>query len=167
MLPMVRFSVIDIGKEIGSKKIDDFSKVRNSFIETLTDEEYILFVDSDEEAPKLLLELCRKITYSGIPYFRVRRVDLRDWRWYALGNPSYCDRLVSNKVRFHGKIHEAVKPRRPFGVVDAPIIHNHLGPDRYRMPPYYFHGVRLDIVPFVFRWYAAFNHMVSMIRGDY
>ena len=163
---MVRFSVIDIGKEVGSKKIEDFSTVRNSFVETLNDEEYILFIDSDEEAPKLLLEMCRKIVYSEIPYFRVRRVNLRDWRWYSLGNPDFSDRLVSNKVRFHGKVHEAVRPRRPFGVIHTPIIHNHLGPDRYELPPYYFHGVRLDIVPFAFRWYAAFNHMISMIMGE-
>ena len=162
---MVNFSIIDIGKEMGSKKIEDFSKVRNSFIETLNDEEYILFVDSDEEAPKLLLELCNKIIYTGIPYFRVRRVNLVDWKWYALGNPDYNDRLVSNKVRFHGRVHEAVRPRRPFGVIDAPIIHNHIGLTRLPLPAYYFHGIRLDIVPFVFRCYVAFNHFVASVIG--
>ncbi len=164
---MVRFSVIDIGREMGSKKIDDFSMVRNSFIEALNDEEYILFIDSDEEAPKLLLELCERIPYTGIPYFRVRRVNLLDWKWYAGGNPGHMDRLISNKVRFQGKVHETVRPRRPFAVIDTPIIHNHVGPWRYSIPPYYFHGVRLDIVPFAFRSYAAFNHFVAMIRGDF
>ena len=159
--------MIDIGKEMGSRKIDDFSRVRNSFVETLNDEEYVLFVDSDEEAPKLLLELCERIPYTGVPYFRVRRVNLHDWRWYAGGNPDYNDRLVSNKVRFHGKAHETVAPRRPFAVIDIPIIHNHVGPARFSMAPYYFHGVRLDIVPFAFRCYAAFNHFVTMIRGDF
>ena len=164
---MVKFSVIDIGKELGPKKIDDFSNVRNSFLETLKDEEYILFVDSDEEAPNLLLDMCRKIVYTGIPYFRVRRVNLHDWKWYSLGNPDYNDRLVSNMVRFHGKVHETVRPRRPFGIIDVPIIHNHVGPRRFTLPPYYFHGVRLDIVPFAFRWYAAFNHIVAMIEGEF
>jgi hypothetical protein len=164
---MVRFSVIDIGKEMGSKKIEDFSKVRNSFIETLNDEEYVLFVDSDEDAPKILLEMCEKIAFTGIPYFRVRRVNLRDWRWYALGNPDYCDRLVSNKVRFYGKVHEVVRPRHPFGLIHVPIIHNHIGADKYGLPPYYFHGIRLDIVPFAYRWYAAFNHMIAMIVGEF
>jgi hypothetical protein len=163
---MVNFSIIDIGKEMGSKKIEDFSKVRNSFIETLNDEEYILFVDSDEEAPKLLRELCGRIIYTGIPYFRVRRVNLVDWRWYALGNPDYNDRLVSNKVRFHGRVHESVRPRRPFGVIDTPIIHNHIGRTRLPLPTYYFHGIRLDIVPFVFRWYVAFNHFVALVIGE-
>ncbi len=164
---MVRFTVIDIGKEMGSKKIDDFSLVRNGFIDSLNDEEYILFIDSDEEAPKLLLEQCEAIRYSGIPYFRVRRVNLRDWKWSAGGNPGRVDRLVSNKVRFHGKVHETVRPRTPFAVIDTPIIHNHVGPWRYSMPAYYFHGVRLDLIPFVFRSYAAFNHFVAMIRGDF
>ena len=164
---MVKFEVIDVGKEMGRKKIEDFSVVRNSFLEALNDEEYILFVDSDEEAPKVLLELCGKLSFTGVPYFRVRRVNLHDWRWYALGNPDYCDRLVSNKVRYFGKIHESVRPRHPFGVIDAPIIHNHLGPSRYNLPAYYFHGVRLDLVPVAFRWYAAFNHMISMIMGEF
>jgi hypothetical protein len=164
---MVKFSVIDIGKEMGSKRIDDFSKVRNNFLETLNDEEYILFLDSDEEAPKLLLELCKRVVYTGIPYFRVRRVNLHDWKWYAGGNPDYNDRLVSNKVRFHGKVHESVRPRRPFGVIDTPIIHNHLGPKRFTSPPYYFHGIRLDIVPFAFRCYVAFNYALAMITGGF
>ena len=159
--------MIDIGKEMGRNKIDDFSMVRNRFLESLDDEDYVLFIDSDEEAPKVLLELCRKIEFTNIPYFRIRRVNLRNWKWYALGNPDYCDRLVSNKVRFFGKVHESVRPRRPFGVIHAPIIHNHLGPDKYELPPYYFHGIRLDIVPFAFRWYAAFNHMISMIVGEF
>ena len=152
---------------MGSKKIDDFSKVRNSFIETLNDEEYVLFIDSDEEAPKILLDMCRRIPYTGIPYFRVRRVNLRDWKWYASGNPGYNDRFVSNKVRFYGKVHESVRPRRPYAVIDAPIIHNHVGQWRYSMPPYYFHGIRLDVVPFAFRWYAAFNHFIAMLLGDF
>ena len=152
---------------MGQQKIDDFSKVRNRFIETLNDEEYILFVDSDEEAPKLLLEMCRKLLYTGIPYYKVRRVNLRDWKWLALGNPDFCDRLVSNQVRFFGKLHEGVRPRRPFGVIHTPILHNHVGPARYGLPVYYFHGVRLDIVPFIFRCYAAFNVMVSLIVGEY
>lgn len=159
--------MIDIGKEMGQQKIDDFSVVRNRFIETLNDEDYVLFIDSDEEAPRLLLEMCKKVAYTGTPYYKIRRVNLRDWRWSALGNPNFSDRLVSNKVRFHGKVHEAVRPRRPFGVIHTPILHNHTGAARYELPPYYFHGVRLDIVPFVFRTYAAFNQMISTIIGDY
>lgn len=163
---LVSFSVIDIGKEMGDQKIDDFSKVRNRFIESLNDEEYILFLDSDEEAPRLLLKLCKAIVYTGVPYYRVRRVNLNGWKWAALANPDYCDRFVSNKVRYQGKVHESVRPRFPYAKIEVPIIHNHTGPIRYTAPPYYFHGVRLDIVPLVFRWYAAFNHMVSMIMGE-
>src|SRR5690242_11339018 len=163
---MVRFNLIDIGKEMGAQKIEDFSKVRNRFIESLDDEEYILFLDSDEEAPRFLLDLCKKIVYAGVPYYRVRRVNLNEWKWSALANPDFCDRFVSNKVRYHGKVHESVRPRYPYGKIEVPIIHNHVGAIRYTAPAYYFHGIRLDIVPFVFRWYAAFNHMISMIMGE-
>jgi hypothetical protein len=66
------------------------------------------------------------------PYYWVRRMNLQDGRYRAVWNPDLVARLVSNRVRYVGRIHERVVPKEPHGIIDFPIIHNHKGSFGYR-----------------------------------
>ena len=66
------------------------------------------------------------------PYYWIRRFNLYNGRYRALWNPDFAPRLVSNKVRFVGRVHERVVPKEPHGMIDFPIIHNHRGPVTYK-----------------------------------
>jgi hypothetical protein len=114
---MVDFEVVNLGKDY-NLIIDDFSKARNSFLENLPDGKYILFIDDDEEAPQMLLDLCRK-ALPEFPFFRINRITIDDGKLWRI--PDYVDRLVSNKVRFSGKVHEGISGK--CGRIDIPIIH--------------------------------------------
>lgn len=110
--------------------ISDFADARNTFLKNLPDQEYVLFVDSDEEAPKMLLDYLEGLK-PQFPYYWVRRVELVNNRYVPVFNPNFNGKLCSNKVRFVGRIHEIIVPREPHGVIDIPIIHNHTGQASY------------------------------------
>jgi hypothetical protein len=105
-----------------SGKIEDFAAARNSF---LSRNEWVLFIDNDEEASGMLLNYLAKLE-PKFPYYWIRRVNLHN------GNPDFAPRLVSNRVKFIGRVHEKVVPRDPHGIIDFPIIHNHLGLFEYK-----------------------------------
>ncbi len=60
------------------------------------------------------------------PYYAIRRINLLNGRYKPDWNPDFHPALVSNKVRFVGKLHEHVEPHRPYSVIDYPIVHNHV-----------------------------------------
>jgi len=126
----LKFRVIDLGRDYPGH-ITDFADARNSFVKDLLDDEYLLFVDSDEEAPKMLLDYIGKLK-PQFPYYWVRRIELVNNKYVPVFNPNYNGRLCSNRVRFIGRVHEMIIPREPHGVIDIPIIHNHTGPASYR-----------------------------------
>jgi hypothetical protein len=97
----------------------------------LTSNEWVLFIDNDEEASEMLLNYLSKLE-PKFPYYWIRRINLHNGRYREAWNPDLVPRLVSNRVKFVGRVHEKVVPRDPHGVIDFPIIHNHLGPIRYR-----------------------------------
>jgi hypothetical protein len=99
----LEYKIVKIGKDYEGK-IDDFADARNSF---LSQHDWVLFVDDDEEACDMLL------SHHG--------------RYREAWNPDFAPRLVSNKVRFEGRVHEKVVPKDPHGIIDFPLIHNHIG----------------------------------------
>jgi len=125
----LKFRVIDLGRDYPGH-ITDFADARNSFVKDLLDDEYLLFVDSDEEAPKMLLDYIGRLK-PQFPYYWVRRIELVNNKYVPVFNPNYNGRLCSNRVRFIGKVHEMIIPREPHGVIDIPIIHNHTGQASY------------------------------------
>jgi hypothetical protein len=125
----LKFTIVDLGRDY-SGQISDFADARNSFIKDLPDGEYVLFVDSDEEAPKMLLDYIGRLK-PQFPYYWIRRVELVNNRYVPVFNPNYNGKLCSSKVRFVGRVHEMIIPREPHGVIDIPIIHNHTGPASY------------------------------------
>lgn len=150
----MKFEVIYLGRDYEGK-ITDFSEARNSFLETLDDDEYVLFVDDDEEAPQLLLRYISKLK-PQYPYYWVRKVELHNNRYIPQFNPHFDSRLISNKVRFFGRVNERIRPKNPHGIIDIPIIHNHTGPATwtghwYQYLPYY-------------QYWMAVKKMVEIIR---
>lgn len=118
----MRWRIVNLESEYDGR-IDSFSDARNSFIKQLRRHEYVLFLANDEEAPFMLRKLIDRLTPT-YPYYWIRRVNLLQNRWMPAWNPEYSPQLVSNKVRFFGKVHERVTPHRPHGTIDIPIIHN-------------------------------------------
>jgi hypothetical protein len=108
--------------------IDDFAAARNYF---LSKYQWVLFVDNDEEACDMLLNYLDELV-PRFPYYWVRRFNLWNGRYRGLWNPDFAPRLVSNKVKFAGRVHEHVVPKEPHGIIDFPIIHNHQGPSTYK-----------------------------------
>ena len=125
----MKFRVIDLGRDYPGH-ITDFADARNSFVKDLPDDEYLLFVDSDEEAPKMLLDYIGRLK-PQFPYYWVRRIELVNNKYVPVFNPNYNGKLCSNRVRFIGRVHEMIIPREPHGVIDIPIIHNHTDPASY------------------------------------
>jgi len=125
----LKFTVVDLGRDYPGH-ISDFADARNSFIKDLPDGEYVLFVDRDEEAPKMLLNYIRSLK-PQFPYYWVRRIELVNNKYVPVFNPNYNGKLCSNKIRFIGRVHEMIAPREPHGMIDIPIIHNHSGPTSY------------------------------------
>ncbi len=66
------------------------------------------------------------------PYYWIRRINLYNGRYRAAWNPDLVPRLVSNEVKFVGRVHEKVVPKDPHGKIDFPIIHNHVGGISYK-----------------------------------
>jgi hypothetical protein len=125
----LKFTVVDLGRDYPGH-ISDFAEARNSFIKDLPDGEYVLFVDSDEEAPEMLLDYIGRLK-PQFPYYWIRRVELVNNRYVPVFNPNFNGKLCSNGIRFVGRVHEMITPREPHGVIDIPIIHNHSGPASY------------------------------------
>jgi len=123
----MKYRVVTLGRDYHGK-ITSFSEARNSF---LAQHEWVLFIDDDEEASDMLLNYLDRIE-PKYPYYWIRRLNLLNGRYQPLWNPEYSGRLVSNKVRYVGAVHEKVAPKDPHGVIDFPIIHNHVGPSTYR-----------------------------------
>jgi hypothetical protein len=119
--------MVSLGRDFEGE-INDFAAARNYFLGKY---DWVLFIDDDEEASDMLLDHVSKLepTY---PYYWIRRVNLHSGRYKALWNPDLQPRLVSNKIRFVGRVHERVIPRDPHGIIDFPIIHNHVGPSTYK-----------------------------------
>jgi hypothetical protein len=126
---MVEFSTVDLGRQYPGK-IDDFARARNSFLENLPDNHYVLFVDSDEEAPLMLLDHIKRLEPEH-PYYWVRRIELSNDNYFAGCNPNFKPALVSSRVRFTNRIHEKIVPKNPHGIIQIPIIHNHRGTRQY------------------------------------
>ena len=122
-----QYQVVRLGRDY-SGKIDDFSEARNHFLEKY---DWVLFLDDDEEASDMLLDYLRKLEPT-FPYYWIRRINLYNGKYRAIWNPELATRLVSNKVRYVGRVHERVTPKDPHGLIDYPIIHNHVGPFPYR-----------------------------------
>ncbi len=125
----MRFQIVDLERDWWGK-IEDFSIVRNRFLDTLNDEDYILWKSRDEELSETLLEYIRGLE-PEYPYYWIRRFNLEDGCYAEWANPEYSPHLVSKRVRYHGRVHEHVKPKNPHGVIDIPIVHNHTGPRPY------------------------------------
>ena len=132
----VQYTIINLGRDYEGK-IEDFSEARNKF---LAEHEWVLFIDDDEEASHMLLNHLVSLE-PRFPYYWVRRVNLLNGKYRALWNPNLEPRLVSNRVRFVGRVHERIVPKDPHGIIDFPIIHNHLGPSTYKNYWYQDHPV--------------------------
>jgi hypothetical protein len=118
----LEYKIVKIGRDYDAK-IDDFAEARNSFLSRY---DWVLFVDDDEEASDMLLSYLDQLIPS-FPYYWIRRINLHDGRYRGAWNPDFAPRLVSNKVRFEGRVHERIVPKDPHGIIDFPIIHNHIG----------------------------------------
>ena len=123
----MNFRTVRLGTDFHGT-ITDFASARNSFLEK---NEWVFFLDNDEEASKMLLDHIDSLKPT-MPYYWIRRINLWNGRYRPLWNPELVARLVSNRVRFAGRIHEKIVPRDPHGVIDFPIIHNHRGETNYR-----------------------------------
>ena len=139
----VRFKIVRLGTDY-SGKIDDFSQARNSF---LSSHEWVLFLDDDEDAPGMLLDYLDRLQPT-FPYYWIRRINLHNGRYREAWNPDFAPRLVSSQVKFVGRVHEKVIPKDPHGIIDFPIIHNHIGQFGYKNYWYQDH-------PFYIVWTAA------------
>jgi hypothetical protein len=109
-------------------KIEDFAAARNYF---LSKYEWVLFIDSDEEASQMLLNYLSQLE-PKFPYYWIRRIVLHNGRYREAWNPDFAPRLVSNRVNFVGRVHEKVTPKDPHGIIDLPIIHNHVSRSTYK-----------------------------------
>ena len=126
-MSVVKFKTVRLGTDYPGN-IDDFSSARNSF---LSSREWVLFVDNDEEPTGMLLNYLDTLD-PKFPYYWIRRINLHNGRYRQAWNPDFAPRLVSDRVKFVGRIHERVVPKDPHGVIDFPIIHNHLGKFGYK-----------------------------------
>src|SRR5216684_7536365 len=116
----VQYARIKLGRDYEGK-IEDFSEARNKF---LREHEWVLFIDDDEEASEMLLKYLTQLE-PNYPYYWIRRINLHNGRYREAWNPDFAPRLISNRVRFVGRVHEKVVPKDPHGIIDFPLIHNH------------------------------------------
>jgi len=119
--------VVRLGTDYAGK-IDDFAVARNSF---LSKYDWVLFIDNDEEASEMLLNYLNQLE-PNFPYYWIRRINLHNGRYREAWNPDFAPRLVSNRVKFQGRVHERITPKDPHGIIDFPIMHNHVGQTTYK-----------------------------------
>lgn len=118
----MNFRIVNLGDY--PMKITSFADARNSILDTLSDDEYVLWKSDDEELTQMLLDYL-KVLKPQYPYYAIRRIFLMNGKYKARQNPDFSPHLVSNRVRYIGNIHETIVPRKPYGIIDFPIIHNH------------------------------------------
>jgi len=147
----MQYKTISLGKDYAGK-IDNFAEARNYF---LSKYDWVLFLDDDEEASGMLLDYLSRLE-PRFPYYWIRRINLRNGRYRSIWNPELATRLVSNKVRYVGRVHERVVPQDPHGVIDFPIIHNHLGPSTYKN--YWFQDLP------VYRFWLGAKKAIEVVR---
>lgn len=123
----LQYKIINLRRDYQGK-IDDFAVARNQF---LSRHEWVLFVDDDEEASDMLLDHINQLE-PQFPYYWIRRINLFEGRYREAWNPDFAPRLISNKVKFAGRVHERIVPKDPHGIIDFPIIHNHKGSFSYK-----------------------------------
>ena len=123
----MNFKVVDLGRDWkGPQPIPNLSEARNTFIDNLKDDEYVLFVDSDEEAPKMLLDFLSRLK-PQYPCYCTNIFEVATGRVWRKSN------LLSNKVKLIRHPHEIAVMRNPYrrlrrdevGLIDFPVIHNH------------------------------------------
>lgn len=123
---------VQIAEKFGAKvtqhEFKDFSDQRNFALQQVTGE-WVLYIDSDEEATEEFKEEVRKVignykTDSGIGGYFTRRKTFyfgKDWdlvdRVQRLFYKPYF-------IEWQGEVHETPKIKGSFGMIDAPIIHN-------------------------------------------
>ena len=134
-------------------KISSFAEARNYF---LSKYDWVLFVDNDEEASAMLINYLHSLE-PKYPSYWIRRINLWNGRYNALLNPEYSARLVSSRVRYVGAVHERVVPKDPHGIIDFPIIHNHIGSSSYRN--YWYQNLP------VYRFWLGAKKMMEVVRG--
>src|SRR2546427_10167406 len=121
----MNFRIVSLGRDYPGK-ITDFAEARNSFLEQLPDDEWILFLDDDVEARLMLLHKLKRFQPpENAQYYSIRTVNLTNDEYRPWHNPFFWRRLVSNKVRYFGKLHERIKGE-PTGLIDIPVFHNHI-----------------------------------------
>src|SRR6267143_955479 len=147
----MQYKTISLGKDYAGK-IENFAEARNYF---LSKYDWVLFLDDDEEASGMLLDYLSRLE-PRFPYYWIRRTNLHNGRYRSIWNPELATRLVSNKVRYVGRVHERVVPQDPHGVIDFPIIHNHLGPSTYKN--YWFQDLP------VYRFWLGAKKAIEVVR---
>ncbi|HVH15528.1 MAG TPA: hypothetical protein VNA15_07410 [Candidatus Angelobacter sp.] len=147
----VEYKIVTLGRDF-PEKITDFAAARNYFLSRY---DWVLFVDDDEEASDMLLTHLQNLV-PRFPYYWVRRFNLYNGRYRGLWNPDFAPRLVSSKVRFVGRVHERIVPKEPHGMIDFPIIHNHLGVPTYRN---YWYQDNL-----IYRMWLGFKKAIEVVR---
>jgi hypothetical protein len=90
------------------------------------------------------------------PYYWIRRINLHNGRYREAWNPDFAPRLVSNRVKFVGRVHEKIAPKDPHGIIDFPIIHNHLGTTTYKNYWYQDHPL--------YRVWLGFKKALEVVR---
>jgi hypothetical protein len=125
----MKFTIHNL-REYPFQPITDFSKARNWFVENIPDNEYVLFTSDHEEIPNMLLDYIDRLE-PKYPYYNIRLIYLINGRQVPLHDPTWRANLVSNKMRFVGKIHESPRPRWKGGLIDIPMIHNGNGLHSY------------------------------------
>ena len=126
----MKYHIVNLRERFPDLVIRDFAATRNMVLRETPDGEYVLWKSEDEELPFMLLDTIHKL--PGIyPYYWIRRVNLHNGRYIPGWNPEYSAHLVSNRVKYEGRLHEKVTPKNPHGTIDIPIIHNHIGGTSY------------------------------------
>src|SRR5256885_11150644 len=82
----MRFQIVDL-EQAWWGKIEDFSIVRNRFLETLHDGDYILWKSRDEEFPESLVDYIRRLK-PYYPYYDILRINLVNNQWVEWANRS-------------------------------------------------------------------------------
>lgn len=121
----MKYRVIDLARDYPSR-ITDWAKARNSFLDQLGPQDWILWKAEDEELTFSLTQYLSQLK-PEYPYYAIRRINLIHGKYQEWANPDLSPQLVSNRVRYVGRVHEHPVPRKPYGVIDYPIIHNQNG----------------------------------------
>ena len=126
----MNFQQVNI-RDYPDQPIRHFAQARNYFLKQLPDNQYILFVEDDEEVPEMLLDYVRRLK-PEYPYYNIRRLNLVDNHYVPIMNPFHVAKLCSNRMRFIRSIHEVPEDtqhrgwQKRCGWIDIPTIHNQI-----------------------------------------